>query len=445
MQILVFGATEIGYMIASRMYLNHDITIIDDQKYLPEKFNSLDINHVSGNGADINTLNIANAAKADFFIACSPLDEANIVACWTIKKLAETETICFVSKKEIYENLISSDQVRYHTKYDIDTVIWPEELLTQDIFRIVLVPEAVDVEYFDEGQARLFEYPIKKCSPLSSVQIKDYAFPNNVLIVGIYRDDKLFVPDGSTEVKAGDRAIFMGTEPALDMLAAQIFPNKNGVKTAAIIGGGNVGFFLAQKMEQANIKVKIIEHDESRCNFLADNLKKSLILHADGTDLALLEEESLGKMDIVICVTNNDEKNLLCSLLVKQLGAQRVVARVENLYNARLFERVGIDIIVSPWESAMKEMLNRFQSKDVDLLALVERGKGEVLRLRVPADFSDTKVMDLKFPKNSIIGIINRQKKYIIPNGSTTICADDRLKIFTMADNKDLIKSVFNR
>ncbi len=444
MHILVFGASDIGYMVASRMYLNHDVTIIDDQGHLPEKFNSLDINHVSGNGADIATLTAANAAKADFFIACSSLDEANIVACWTIKKLADTETICFVSKKEIYENLISSDQVRYHTKYDIDTVIWPEQLLTQDIFRIVLVPEAVDVEYFDEGQARLFEYPIKECSPLCSTQIKDYEFPDNVLIVGIYRDDELFVPNGSTEVRAGDRAIFMGTEPALDLLAAKIFPDKNRARTAAVIGGGNVGFFLSQKMEQANIKVKIIEHDEARCNFLANNLKKSLVLHADGTDLALLEEESLGKMDVVICVTNNDEKNLLCSLLVKQLGTERVVARVENLFNARLFERVGIDIVVSPWESAMKEVLNRFQSKDVDLLALVERGKGEVVRLSVPATFPDTRVMDIQFPTNSIIGIIKRQKKYIIPDGSTTICANDQLKIFTMSENKELIKSVFN-
>jgi trk system potassium uptake protein TrkA len=307
-----------------------------------------------------------------------------------------------------------------------------------------LVPEAVDVEYFDEDQARLFEYPIKRSSPLCSLQIKDYAFPDDVLIVGIYRDDELFVPNGSTEVKEGDRAIFMGTEPALDLLAANIFPNNDRVKTASIIGGGNVGFFLAHRMEQANIKVKIIEHNESRCNYLADNLKKSLVLHADGTDLALLEEESLGKMDVVICVTDNDEKNLLCSLLVKQLGAKRVVARVENLHNARLFERVGIDIVVSPWESAMKEVLNRFQSKDVDLLALVERGKGEVVRLTIPSDFPDTKVMDLRFPENSIIGIIKRQKKYLIPKGSTTICANDRLKIFTMVENKDLIKSVFN-
>lgn len=440
MRILLFGATDAGYMIASRLYLYHDITIIDDHGYLPEKFSSLDISHVYGNGADIPTLEKAGVDKMDCFIACSNLDEANIVACWTIKKLAELETICFVSKGEIYHNLVSSIHDRYQTKYDIDTVIWPEQLLTQDIFRIVLVPEAIKVEYFDDGQAKLFEYPIREDSPLNGIAIQDYTFPKDVLIVGVYRDNSLFVPNGSTVIAAGDRAIFMGTEPALDLLAVKIFPDKNRVKTAAIIGGGNVGYILAEKMEQARIKVKIIEYDKERCNFLANNLKKSMVLQADGTDLEFLEEESLGKMDIVVCVTNNDEKNLLCSLLVKQLGAGRVVVRVENIRNERLFEHVGIDVVVSPWESAMKELLNHVQEKDVDILAMVEGGKGEVLRITVPEDFRDTRVAELQLPKNVIIGIIRRRNKYLIPNGSTIIRANDRLKIFTKAENEDSIK-----
>ncbi len=442
MHILLFGATEVGYMIASRMYLEHDITLIDDHT-IPEKFNSLDISFIHGGGTDIDVLTRANASKADFFVACSGLDEANIVACWTVKKIADLETVCFVSKEEIYANLISSVKDQYQTKYDIDTLIWPEQLLTQDIFRIVMVPEAIDVEYFDEGQAKLFEYPIKEGSPLCSIQVSQYDFPEDVLIVAIHRNNELFIPSGNTTIEVGDRAIFMGTGPALDLLAAKVFPSRNKIRSAAVIGGGNVGFFLAQKMEQAKIKVKIIENDENRCVLLANTLKSSLVLHADGTDLAVLEEESIGKMDVIVCVTNNDEKNLLCSLLVKQLGASRVVTRVENIHNAQLFDKVGIDVVVSPWESAMKELFNHFKVKEVDTLALVERGKGEVVHIVVPKTFGEKKVMDLKLPTGAIIGMVHRHRKYLIPGGATTIYPNDKLKIFTTAENKDAIISVF--
>lgn len=443
MRILVYGATDIGYMIAARLYLEHDVIVIDDVDRLPEKFNNLDISHVSGSAADISALERANAKKINLFISCSLTDEANIVACWTVKKIADVETVCFVSKGEIYNNLISPVQHRYQTKYDIDTVIWPEQLLTQDIFRIILVPEAVDVEYFDNGRAKLFEYRIKENSPLCNVRIMDYAFPDNVLIVGITRNNVLFIPNGSSRIEPDDKVIFMGTGPALDLLAVNMFQKKDRIKAAAVIGGGNVGYFLAHQMEQANIRVKIIEQSHSRCSDLTDKLKKSLVLHGDGTDLEMLEQEAIGDMDVVICVTDNDEKNLLCSLLVKQLGADRIVTRVGNAHNAQLFERVGIDVVVSPMESAMKELLNQIHAKDVNILALVEGGQGEVLRLQVSESFPDTRVMDLNLPANAIIAIIKRGRGILIPDGSTTVCAGDNLKIFTIAENTEVLTAVF--
>jgi trk system potassium uptake protein len=128
------------------------------------------------------------------------------------------------------------------------------------------------------------------------------------------------------------------------------------------------------------------------------NLKESLILQGDGTDLELLEEESIGAADVTVCVTNNDEKNLLCSLLVKQLGCQRIITRVGNARNSILFEKVGIDVVVSARDSALKELLNRLQAKDVNILALVEGGQGEVLRLTLPETFPETLVKDFKLP-----------------------------------------------
>lgn len=443
MNILIYGATDAAFMIASRLYLEHDITLIDELDRAPERFGSLDLRYVSGGGADIAVLEQAKSKNTNLFIACSLLDEANIVACWTIKKIIDVETVCFVHKVELYANLVSQNQNRYHTKYDIDTVIWPEQLLTEDIFRIIMVPEAVDVEYFSGGKAKLFEYRIRTDSPLCGSRIMDYAFPEHVLIVGITRDNVLFIPNGTSRIQQDDKVIFMGAGPALDLLAANLFKQKTAIATVAVIGGGSVGYMLAMQLEKANIKVKIFEQSGARCQFLADSLKKALVLQGDGTDIELLEGEAIGSMDAVVCVTNNDEKNLLCSLLVKQLGANRIITRVGNARNTQLFERVGIDVVVSPRESAMKELLNRIHSREVNVLALVEGGQGQVLLLKVNAGFVDTRVRDLRLPAGAIIGIITRGRQIIIPSGDTIITAGDQLKIFTVAENSDALKAVF--
>ena len=445
MQILIYGATEIGYMIAARLCHQHDITVIEEQEQLPDKFRNLDISLVVGSGADIAALEQADGKKARLFIACSQIDEANIVACWTIKKISDVETVCFVSRAAIHHNLASSAQQHYQTRYDIDTVIWPEHLLTQDIFRIIMVPEAVDVEHFDGGRAKLFEYRIKEDSPLCGVRVMDYTFPENVLIVGITHNSTLAIPGGATTIEMGDKVAFMGTGPALDQLAAQLSRRTDKIRTAAIIGGGNVGYFLAQQMERSGIRVKLIEQGDERCAFLAAHLHKSLVLEGDGTDIELLEEENIGQMDVVVCVTNNDEKNLLCSLLAKQLGNSRIITRAGNERNVELFERAGVDVVVSPRESAMKELLNLIRIRDADILAFVAGGQGEVLLIAVPDRFPDTRVMDLGLPSQAIIGVIKRGKRVIIPHGSTTVSAGDHLTVFTIAEKTNAIQSIFSR
>jgi trk system potassium uptake protein TrkA len=445
MDLLIYGATELGYMVALRLYQGHSVTVIDDLEKLPDRFNSLDISFISGSGADVDALEQADLHSCELFIACAELDEANIVACWTVKKIVDIETICFIRTMELYRNLVSPKQNRYQTRYDIDTIIWPEQLLTQDIFRIISVPDAIDVEYFAGGRAKLFEYRIKEDSILCDTRVMDSSFPENVLIVGITRDQSLFIPDGSTVIQVDDKVIFMGTGRALDNLAASIFQSKNSVKTVVLIGGGSVGLMLAQQLELAGIRVKLIEQDKDRCVFLADKLQKSLILHGDGTDLELLEGESIGDADVIVCITNNDEKNLLCSLLVKQLGTdRRIITRVSNARTAQLFERVGIDVVVSPRESALTELLNRVQARDVDILALVEGGQAEVLRLTLPDSFTDTKVMDIQFAARAIIGVVRRDRRLIIPRGETVLKAGDQLKIFTMAEDAEAVKKLFS-
>lgn len=443
MKIVIYGATEVGCLLATEFFEDHDITVIDKVENRTEEFDKLDISFVQGNATDINVLKSADIINSDVFIACTPLDEANIVACLSAKKVSGIRTICFVSKAE-YQNTMELDKSNdYLGDFFIDYVIWPEALLTQELFRIVTVAHALDVENFADGRARLLEYKVRPGSSIVGKMVKDCGFTRDTIIVGIKRDDLLFIPNGLTEINENDKLIFMGTSHSLDILAGTFFHEKEQVKSVAVIGGGNVGYMLAKSLEDMKIKTKIIEKDYDRCEFLAQELHKTLVINGDGTNLKILDEEEIGSSDVVISVTNNDEKNLLCSLLVKQLGVKRVISRVSKVLNVPLFEKVGIDIAVSPKTSAINEVRNDLDENDVDILATVEQGQAEVLEILVKDEFNGKKIMDLRFPAPAIIGVVQRRNQVIIPKGDTQLREHDILIIFTKADTAQQIKSYF--
>ena len=440
MKIVVFGASEIGYLIATEFFEDHDITIIDNEENRTDALNKLDISYIAGNGSNINTLKAANIEDADIFIACSLFDEANIVSCLTISRLTRAKTVCFVSKPEYIESLSLVKNTQYEV---IDYVIWPEELLTQEIFRIITVPEAVDVENFAGGKARLLEYRIKEDSALLNKKLKDCKFTEETLVVALTREETLFIPNGETEFKLNDKVIIMGSSTSLDILAREIFQSQTKVKTAAIIGGGSVGLMLAQNLEKSGIKAKIIERDYKRCEYLTEMLKKTLVLYGDGTNMELLQQEDIGDCDVVISVTNNDEKNLLCSLLTKQMGAKKIITRVSKSANISLFEKVGIDVAISPKEAAINEIRNNLIETDVEILATVERGQGRIIEALIPKTFKETSLMDLKLPEKAIIATIQRGHNVIIPKGTTILKPDDSLLIFTREESSQKIIDFF--
>ncbi|MBO5738133.1 Trk system potassium transporter TrkA [bacterium] len=443
MKIIIFGANDIGAMIASQFYTANDITIIDKEKNKCDTINKLDISFIDGNATDIDTLKQANTKDADVFIACTDSDELNIVACLTAKRISNATTHCFVRKESYKSSLGITKDAEYNCDFYVDNIIWPEELLTQEIFRIITVAKALDVENFANGKARLLEYKIIENSPLVNKMIKHCEFPKDTLIVGITRDDELFIPSGETVLHEDDKVIFMGLSHSLDILAGTFFHEKEFVKNIAIIGGGNVGLKLAKSLEDLKLNIKIIERDENRCEILAEELDNSLVIHGDGTDLELLSEEDIGTSDVVVSVTNNDEKNLLCSLLVKQMGVNRVISRVSKIANATLFEKVGVDITISSKNASLNEIKSSLCGTNIGILATVEQGKGEVLKILLAEDFKTTKIMDMKLPAKAIVGVIQRRNRIIIPNGATQIMNGDNLIIFTTSENAPIIREYF--
>lgn len=443
MKIIIFGANEVGAMIASQFYTTNDITVIDEEKNKLDTFNKLDISFVDGNATNIEILKQANTKDADVFIACTESDELNIVACLTAKRLGNITTLCFVRKESYKSSLGITKDADYNCDFYVDNVIWPEELLTQEIFRIITVAKALDVENFAGGKARLLEYKIAANSPIVNKMVMHCEFPKDTLIVGITRDEELFIPSGETVLHKDDKVIFMGLSHSLDILAGKFFHEKEFVKNVAIIGGGNVGLKLAKSLEDLKLNIKIIEKDENRCNILAEELNNTLVIYGDGTDLELLNEEDIASCDVVVSVTNNDEKNLLCSLLVKQMGVKRVISRVSKLSNASLFEKVGVDIAISSKNASLNEIKSSLCGTNIGILATVEQGKGEVLRILLAEDFTTTKIMDMKLPAKAIVGVIQRRNRIIIPNGTTQIMAGDNLIIFTTTENATIIREYF--
>lgn len=444
MNIVIYGATELGCLVATEFFEDHDVTIIDKEENFTNNFSKLDIGFISGNAPNMDVLKKADIKNANLFLACSPSDEINIVACLTAKRMSGVRTVCFVSNKEYKTSLGLTKDSDFISDLFIDEIIWPEELLTQDIFRIITVSEALDVENFSNGRARLLEYKIKENSVLVDKMVKDCDFPNDTLIVGISKEGDLSIPNGNTELKQDDKAIFMGLSSSLDQLAGRFFHEKGVTKKVAVIGGGNVGEMLAVNLEDAKINTKIIEKNPERCEVLAEKLSNTLVLRGDGTDLSLLNEEEIGLSDVAVSVTNNDEKNLLCSLLAKQLGVKRVIARVSKNANIPLFEKVGIDIAISDKMAALNEVKNIILDGKVDILATVEQGKGEIIEIRVNESFDNLKVMDLKMPTKAVISIIQRKNKIIIPKGDTELKTNDNMILFTTKEGVQPIKKFFN-
>lgn len=446
MRIVIYGANEMASAIATEFFEDHDVIVIDSNQKNLEMFSRLDIGIICADALDIQLLKNPDIIAADAFIACSNNDESNIIACLNAKQASkgnsETQTICFVNKKESLES-INALKDEFKTSYAnyIDCVILPQKLLVQEIFKRITVPQAVDVENFAHGRARLLEYRIKEDSELLNKKLKDCYFNSEVLVVGIVRNDELFIPNGNSEFLLNDKAILMGTPVGLDIAASELFVSKESVKQIGIIGGGGVGFGLAQELEKTSMKLKLIENDYERCEFLSQELHKTLVLNGSGTSLELLNEEKFGKLDVIVAITNNDEKNLLCSLLSKQLGAKKVITRVSQGATANLFEHVGVDIAISVREACVNEIKNRIMDSRAGVIATVERGQGEILEIQLGQNFAQKPLYEIKPPIPCVVAIIRRGSKVIIPKGKTEIRKNDILMIFTKSeDDNGIVK-----
>jgi trk system potassium uptake protein TrkA len=359
-------------------------------------------------------------------------------------QLGSPQTFCFVSRDDF---LRKPGQREGLELFGINRVIWPEAQLADDIERVVAIPGAIDAEEFAGGAVRLLEYRLDSGSPLVGRPLASLQLPYGSLIVAVRRGDTFFIPRGDTLLTMGDKVVVMGTADEMAEVQRQILPGENrGHQLVTIIGGGDVGFRLAERLDRLrSVDLRVIEREAARGEMLAARLRRALVLKGDGTDLALLETEDIGRSDVLVSVIDNDEKNLLASLLGRQLGVRRIITRVSNPDNRRLFERVGIDVALSARGAAITSVLHQIEGGQASLLAVLEEGEGRILEFEVPPPLHGKALKDLTVPRDSIVGAILRGTQAIVPRGTDHLQAGDRLLVFSTRAGADEVRAFFGR
>lgn len=426
MKIVIAGGGVVGLRIAEQLMLAHSVILIGPTQRDQARLDRLDIETVNGAITSPSALTAAGAGEADVFVATSNEDEKNIVACVAARRLGATQVICFLNRRGFFA--VTDDEAELAESLGIDEVIRPAGQLADEIVRIVTVPGALDARSFLGGRVQLQKFMLDSDSPLTARMVAQLKLPVGVLLVMGQRDERFFLPRGDSRFEVGDRVTVLGTPKGLRRLQRYLLDSKALRKRgkALIVGGGLVGGAVAEGLTQAGWTVKVIENDRARCSEIAAHLD-CLVIHGDGSDLELLEQEASDEPNALVAVTSNDEKNLLISLLAQHLGVPRVITRAERLVNERIFEKVGVDVVLSAKGTAIRRVVSDLIDNDEKHIAELEHGDFHVLDLELPKDFVPVRVDRLNLPRFAIIGAVFRGRTVKIPKGKHVLEPGDHL------------------
>ncbi len=435
MKIVIVGAGKVGYTLAQKLTQeNHDVIVVeqdDERRSIIE--HHLDVMTLAGNGASPRVLSEIGLGDVGLMIAVTDSDEVNMIACVAAKQHGVPKVIARVRNTEYLEE----DCREFGRTLGIDLIINPEMVTAVEISQILKTPAALDVEDFAGGKVRLLEVKVRQNSPFSGVPLRDLPLPENVLIAGILRKDRMIIPIGSDSVEDNDSVFFLGEKDAICRLETHFVQRRSKVERILIIGAGRIGRNLALLMEEGGYKVKVIEKDRRRCEELAKVVDDTLVICGDGTDADLLAEEGIGDYDAVVCLTDDDKLNLLVALMAKNLGAQKTFARVGRPEFIPLMEQVGVDVVFSPRLVTAGAILRQVRREEIVAVTLLEGAKAEAIEVdvRPGSRVTGRQLKDIRFPKRVLVGAVVRNGATFIPNGKSVLETGDRIVLFTLPDH----------
>ena len=451
MRVVVIGGGKVGNKIIEQLSKeSHDVTVIEKNPEVIQKINNyLDIACINGNAINYDIQKEAGVDAADIVIGCTSSDEINMFSCLLAKKLGAKHTIARVRNPEYYNqlNYIKDD-------LGLSMVINPEYVAANEISRILRFPSALKVETFAKGKVELLEFKVGVDSVLVGMKMKEisHKFNLKVLICAVQRANDVIIPNGDLVLEAGDKLSIAASHLELENFLGRIGGLKRKVKTVMLIGGGKIAYYLCESLKKLNIKIKIIERDIKACNNIADLLPYVDVIHGDGTDQQLLEEEGIDDVDAFVCLTGIDEENIILSMYANSKNIRKVITKVGHSTFLNMTETLNLDTVISPKDITgsiilryVKAMEASYGSKLNSFYRMVD-GKVDVLEFSVgeTSKIVGEKLADLKLRKHLLLACIVREGSIIIPSGNDIVNAKDNIIIVTkhqdISDVDDIVE-----
>jgi trk system potassium uptake protein TrkA len=436
MKILILGAGQVGGTLAENLANEaFDITLVDNNAIvLDELRDKLDIQTVHGSGSHPDVLRRAGADDADMLIAVTSSDEVNMVACQVCYSLFRTPTKIARIRSSSYlgrEGFFSKEHM------PIDVLINPEEVVTTNIRQLLEHPGALQVLDFADGRVQLVAVKAYYGGPLVGQELRFLRqhMPNvDTRVAAIYRRGRAMIPEGSTVIEADDEVFFIAAREHINAVMGELRRVERPFKRIMIAGGGNIGVRLAQAIEPF-FSVKVVEHSKARCEELADTLHQSVVLNIDATDRERLLEENIEQCDAFCAVTNDDEVNIMSSLLAKRLGVRQVIALIGKPAYVDLVQGGDIDIAISPQQATTSSLLSYVRRADVAAVHSLRRGAAEAIEAIAHGDAKTSKVVgraigDIELPTGTTIGALVRGERVLIAHDDLVIETDDHVIMF---------------
>lgn len=455
MKIVICGAGEVGSSIASDLCSeSNDVTIIDNNANVITEMNQkLDARAIHGHASHPDTLEKAGLKDADMIIAATSSDEINMIACQIAHTLFNVPKKIARIRSGVYRDPAWGDL--FSTEHmPIDVIISPELEVANAINDRLIVPGSFNVMTFEKDQMRIIGVICEEGCPINNTPLKhiETLFPDlNVKILSIVRDEGIFIPEEDDQIIQGDEVYFITETSQTDRAMAVFGHEEPEARRILIIGGGNIGFYLAKKIRetQPSANIKIIEQSEERALEIHESFEKTIVVHGDALQSELLEEVGITKIDAVITVTNDDETNILSGLLAKKYGAKRAIALVNKKSYAPIISDIGLDTIVSPRATTVATILHHVRRGKIKAVRRLREEMAEVIEIEATekSKIIHRPIKDIDFPESSILAAIfrrnNEENRFIIPGPDDEIMPKDRVIFLNLQGSVQLIEELF--
>ena len=451
MKVIVCGAGQVGYNIARYPAgAGNDVTVIDQRPELTQKIGeSLDIQAITGFASHPEVLEQAGAEDAEVLIAVTYADEVNMIACQVAHSLFNVPTKIARIRHQSYLQSRWQDLFR-RERLPIDVIISPEQELARAIGRRLEVPGATEVTPFAEDRVRLIATRCGPDCPILDTPLRQltFLFPDlHLTCVGITRGDRFFIPTGDDHLIAGDE-VYSVVETSHVGRALRVYGHDERIAGRIVItGGGNVGLFLAQQLEASrpDVSITIVESNPERARFVADKLARTVVLNGDARDPEIHEEAGLRAAEAIVCVTNDDEVNIMAALLAKRLGCPQALTLVNNNAYAPLLGSLGVDVMINPRDTTVSSILQHVRRGRIKSAHTLRDGEAEVFEAEAleTSPLVGQSLEQARLPSGVIIGAILRDDEMILPRAETVIRPRDRVIVVARAAVVKKVEKLF--